>query len=201
MRPIFMSAWAIALAVAAAGAEVPWQPVGLGGSGGMFALAVSPLDARQMLVNCDMGGAYASHDGGRTWRLIHHDMLQGCTYSAPVFHPTIRNRVNAVSGGTGEIRVSEDAGSTWRPLAKVRPPWRSRIGFLHVAPEYQDGLFVGAGDEAFVTRDGGATWQRCEGVAGKVVGVVTPRASGSLQVIHYQCCNILVLLQLWRSIV
>jgi hypothetical protein len=122
---MFLSAWTVVLALAAARAEDPWRPVGLGGSGGLFALAVSPVDARLMMVNCDMSGAYTSGDAGRPWRLIHHDMLQGCTSCSPVFHPTVRDRVYAVSGGTGELRVSDDAGSTWRPLLKA-PPWSAK---------------------------------------------------------------------------
>jgi photosystem II stability/assembly factor-like uncharacterized protein len=177
---MFLSAWTLMLALATVRAEDPWRPVGLGGSGGMFALAISPLDARLMMVNCDMSGAYISSDSGWTWRLIHHDMLQGCTYCSPVFHPTIRDRIYAVSGGSGELRVSDDAGSTWRPLLKARPPWRGRIGFLHVAPDYPDSLFVGAGEEAYVTLDKAATWQRCAGVTGKVLGIVAHRAKGSL---------------------
>jgi photosystem II stability/assembly factor-like uncharacterized protein len=175
---MFLSAWTLLLALAAARAEDPWRPVGLGGSGGLFALAVSPADARLMMVNCDMSGAYASADGGRTWRLIHHDMLQGCTFCSPVFHPTIRDRVYAVSGGTGQLRVSDDAGATWRPLLKAPPPWRGPIGCLYVVPDCPDSLFVGAGAGAYVTLDGGATWRRCEGVTGKVIGFVAHRAEG-----------------------
>ena len=62
MRWVFGSMWALVLAAVTARAEVPWQPVGLGGSGGMFCLAVSPLDPQLMMVNCDMSEAYLSHD-------------------------------------------------------------------------------------------------------------------------------------------
>jgi photosystem II stability/assembly factor-like uncharacterized protein len=179
MRPVFLSALVIPLVLAGARAEDAWRPVGLGGGGGLFALAVSPLDARRMLVNCDMGGAYTSGDAGRTWRLIHADRLQGYTACAPVFHPTIRDRVYAVNGGTGELRVSDDAGATWRPLLKARPPWRGPIGLLYVSPDSPDSLFVGAGAAAYVTPDAGATWQRCEGVTGKVIGIMAPRAPES----------------------
>jgi photosystem II stability/assembly factor-like uncharacterized protein len=171
-----MCVGAVALALPAARTAAQWEPVGLGGGGGMFALAVSPLDPRLMMVNCDMGAAYVSRDAGRTWQMIHHRMLHGNTRCSPVYHPTIPNRLYAVSGGTNEIRVSDDAGTNWRPLTKTRPPWSAPVVLLYVPPDRPDCLVVGAGEAAYVTRNAGATWQRCEGVMGKVVGVLAGRA-------------------------
>src|SRR4051794_21675610 len=116
MRRILLSVWAMSLAVGAARAEAPWQPVGLGGSGGLFTMAISPLDPRLMMVNSDMSAAYRSRDGGRTWQMIHHRMLHCNTRCPPVFHPTVPERVYAVSGDNNGIRVSDDGGTTWRPL-------------------------------------------------------------------------------------
>lgn len=133
MRSAMLTACAFVLSISAAMAGEAWQPAGLGGSGGMFSLAVSPLDPRLMMVNCDMSGAYMSRDGGRTWKMIHHKMLAANTRCCPVFHPTMADRIYAVSGWGGELRVSDDAGVTWRALLKVRPPWTSPIGLLYVA--------------------------------------------------------------------
>jgi len=176
-----LSVWAMMLATAAAPVENQWQPVGLGGSGGMFAMAVSPVDPRLMMVNCDMSAAYVSHDAGRTWQMINYRMMHGNTRCCPVFHPTMRDRIYAVSGGNNELRVSDDAGITWRPLLKDRPPWQGQgqITFLYVAPEYPDSLLVGAGEEAYLTPDGGASWIRCDGVHGKVVGAMAKGGGGS----------------------
>ncbi len=44
-----------------------WEPVGLSGGGGMFAPAISPADPSLLMLNCDMGAAYLSDDGGRNW--------------------------------------------------------------------------------------------------------------------------------------
>ena len=54
-----------------AGAAVQWEPVGLGGGGAMFTPAISPVDGKLMMVNCDMSGAYISADGGASWQMIH----------------------------------------------------------------------------------------------------------------------------------
>jgi photosystem II stability/assembly factor-like uncharacterized protein len=141
----------------------------------MFSLAVSPVDSRQMMINCDMSGTYVSHDAGKTWQMIHHKMLGSSTRCCPVFHPTIADRVYAVSGDTNELRVSDDAGVTWRPVLKDRPPWRETIGLLFAVGGESDCLLVGTGDGAYATRDGGATWRRCAGVRGKVVGAMAAR--------------------------
>ena len=43
MQHTILTVWVMSLAAVGAHSDEPWQPVGLGGSGGMFALAVSPL--------------------------------------------------------------------------------------------------------------------------------------------------------------
>lgn len=179
MRVAMVTVCFTLLTVPATMAEDAWRPAGLGGSGGMFSMAVSPLDPQRMIINCDMSGAYTSHDGGRTWRTIHHKMLGSNTRCCPVFHPTIANRVYAVSGGGGELRVSDDAGVTWRPLLKARPPWKGPVGLLYVAPGLPESLLVGAGEAAYLTLDNGNTWHRCEGVEGAVVGAMLHRESPS----------------------
>jgi len=178
MRRVFLSLCAILLAAVTARAEGPWQPVGLGGSGGMFAMAVSPLDPRLMIVNCDMSGSYITRDAGRTWQMIHHKMLPSNTRCSPAFHPANASRIYA-AGGDNVLRTSDDAGTTWRPLVKGRGPWKGGIRLLYVAPAYPESLLVGTGEEAFVTLDNGATWRRCEGVKGTVVGVASGRADPS----------------------
>jgi len=44
--------------------------VGPGGGGAMFHPTVDPRDTNEVLVACDMTGAYISHDGGRSWRML-----------------------------------------------------------------------------------------------------------------------------------
>lgn len=170
----------LALLTAAAGlAAETWQPVGLGGSGGMFALAVSPLNPQLMILNCDMSGAYLSRDGGRTWSMIHHKSLGSNTRCSPVFHPMIADRVYAVSGWGGELRVSADGGRSWRPLLGARPPWTGPIGMLYGSPDLPGSLLVGTGEGAYLTLDEGAAWHRCEGVEGAVVGAMITRRPDS----------------------
>jgi photosystem II stability/assembly factor-like uncharacterized protein len=185
MRRARWTACMIFLTVSAAARAKTWQPVGLGGSGGMFALAVSPLDPRLMILNCDMSGAYMSRDGGRTWSMIHHKLLGGNTRCSPVFHPTIAQRIYAASGSGGGLRVSDDSGATWRPLLDRRPPWTGPISLLYVSPELPKSLLVGAGEGAYLTLDEGAAWHRCEGVEGEVVGAMLGRRLSGSAAINY----------------
>ncbi len=47
-----------------------WEPLGLGGGGAMYAPGIAAADPDRLMVNCDMGGAYRSEDGGRSWEMI-----------------------------------------------------------------------------------------------------------------------------------
>ena len=104
----------------AAGAGVPaapggpWIPVGLTGGGGMFAPAISPLDANHLMVNCDMSDAFISRDGGENWTMIHHRQLRGNVRCRPVFHPADPNTIFAAGDWDGGLKVSRDGGVTWK---------------------------------------------------------------------------------------
>ena len=54
----------------ATAAGTTWEPVGLSGGGGMFTPAISPADPNLLMLNCDMGAAYLSDDGGRNWQMV-----------------------------------------------------------------------------------------------------------------------------------
>ena len=47
---------------------ISWEPLGLTGNGGMFSPAISPVDPKLMMLNCDMSGAYLTRDGDGTGR-------------------------------------------------------------------------------------------------------------------------------------
>lgn len=93
-----------------------WEPLGLTGNGGMFAPAISPVDPRLMMLNCDMSGAYLSRDGGQHWRMIDQSQLRSSTRCRPAFHPTDAKVIFAAQGGKG-MKVSRDGGEHWEPVA------------------------------------------------------------------------------------
>src|ERR1700747_1929641 len=81
--------------------------VGPGGGGEMFHPTISPHDANTVLVNCDMTGAYITHDGGKSWRMFN---LRGVVQFF-AFDPTDKNVIYTQATG---LWRSEDQGFTWR---------------------------------------------------------------------------------------
>ncbi len=156
-------------------AAEPWQPLGLGGGGAMFSLAGCPIDPNVMMLSCDMSGAYVSRDAGRTWRMIHHRQLRGCTSCSPVFHPSLAGRVYGAGGWSGRLRASDDYGETWKEYGG-RPPWRSGCVLLWVDPiRRATRLFAGLADGLYKTDDDGRSWTKCTGIRGRPLGIGVDR--------------------------
>ncbi len=66
---LFLAAFSLAAPCLAQSSEVTaknWEPLGLTGDGGMFAPAISPVDPKLMMLNCDMSGAYISATAAST---------------------------------------------------------------------------------------------------------------------------------------
>src|SRR5882724_1270081 len=100
------------LCLASALAQRPgnFRVIGPGGGGAMFNPAISPHDSNTVLVACDMGGAYITHDGGRTWRMFN---LRG-SVSFFVFDPKDPNTIYAHATG---LWRSTDGGGSWNLIS------------------------------------------------------------------------------------
>ncbi len=146
------------------------MPVGPGGGGAMFAPASSPHDPNLMFVSCDMGGFYRSSDGGKNWTLLDFRMIRGSTTCRPVFHPS-DPKVIYFDG-----KVSRDAGMTWHRLVRRDV---GKIVEMAADPGDDQVLLIGTDKGAWISRDGGGTWQHCAGVQGSVVGMyIEPGGEG-----------------------
>ena len=109
-----------------------WESIGLSGGGAMYNPAISPIDPDLMMVNCDMGGAYLSHDGGYNWKMIHHSQLGSYKGCQAGFHPKDINTIFAAAGTS--LRVTYDRGKTWQQIARIG----SRLeGQIAIDPECQ----------------------------------------------------------------
>jgi photosystem II stability/assembly factor-like uncharacterized protein len=86
--------------------SVGFQVVGPGGGGAMFNATISPHDAREVLVSCDMTGAYITHDGGGSWRMF--NLRGGIRFFA--FDPLQPHVIYAASRN---LWRSVDDGATW----------------------------------------------------------------------------------------
>jgi photosystem II stability/assembly factor-like uncharacterized protein len=165
----------ITFAAAAEGPLRSWEPVGLSGGGGMFAPAISPADPNLMMLNCDMSGAYLTADGGRNWRMIHHQQLRSDTGCRPAFHPSDPSTIYAASGG--RLRVSRDGGKTFAPIGNIRESLRGEIA---ISAEDPNLMFAGtAAGRCIRSHDAGRTWTECEGPGGRVIGFHWDRTRGS----------------------
>ena len=145
---------------------IGWEPLGLNGSGGMFAPAISPVDPRVMMLNCDMSGAYLTRDGGEHWTMIHHSQLRASTRCRPAFHPIDARLVFAAQAGQG-MKVSRDGGVHWQ---HVEGPPNDLCGEIAIDAGCPDRMMAGDTRSVVQSRDGSKSWRLCKGLHGQTVG-------------------------------
>ncbi len=167
MRALSLCALAVLLVSSSAPAapEPPWESVGFSGMGGMYSPAISPVDPKLIMANCDMSGAYLSRDGGVSWTMISGLQLRASTRCKPAFHPTDAKVIFAAQGYVG-LKVSRDGGVTWT-LLEGAP--RELCGEVRIDPGHPDRMMVGEKSGAFLSTDGGKTWLRGSGPNGEGV--------------------------------
>ena len=128
----FFVAYAIAICMASqtVGQAAPaseFHVVGPGGGGAMFHPTIDPRDLNEVLVACDMTGAYISHDGGRSWRMFN---LRG-TVRLFAFDP---QRPHVIYAATKALWRSTDDGETWN-LVWPKP---STVGGVQMNSDHAD---------------------------------------------------------------
>jgi photosystem II stability/assembly factor-like uncharacterized protein len=149
---------------------------GPGGGGAMYHVTINPLDAKEVLLSCDMTGAYISHDGGHHWRMF--NLRGGVRFF--VFDPVRRGTMYAA---TDVLWRSRDDGKTWQMVwpksssvraimmdsdhadetvvAEANPV--GTIMALAIDPASSDILFAAATlndqTKVFESRNAGKTWQ------------------------------------------
>jgi photosystem II stability/assembly factor-like uncharacterized protein len=104
---------------AAAARNDQWTVIGPGGGGAMFRPTISPHTPNDVLLRCDMTGAYISHDGGQSWRMFN---LRGVV-DFFVFDPLDPKTIYARTIG---LFRSTDRGNTWQ-LVYPAPELVARI--------------------------------------------------------------------------
>ena len=103
-----------------------WTPVGVRAKWPLpyaRGVAVKADDPRVLFAGCgetttgETGGVLGSDDGGQTWRSLPLPVRPNATMWGLATHPADPGRIVAFSL-FGEVYVSEDAGESWRKIAR-----------------------------------------------------------------------------------
>ena len=192
---LLLAAWQWAAAAGAPRFD-KWEVIGPGGGGGQFVPTISPHTPNDVLVSCDMTGAYITHDGGQSWRMFN---LQG-TVRFFLFDPADPKTIYVKTFGPpasmekdrpatiAALFRSSDSGRTWRFLRDDSPA--SQLTALAVDPADSSVLYAGfrtpAGAILSVSTDRGVTWTRDAALpspASRIyVDARSPRAARALYV-------------------
>jgi len=153
----------------------------------LHSIIVDPRDGRHFYIAMSGGGVHESTDGGRTWKTLIHgmDVVEGFGFDAskPAFHdphcvrlcPTNPDRLYQ-QNHCGIYRLDRPS-ETWVRIGRSMPKAVGDIGFPLVPhPRDPDTAWVfpmdgtqvwprtspGGKPAAYVTRNGGKTWQRLD---------------------------------------
>ncbi len=141
-----ISLGAVLLAAGPKNAAAPrfdsWIVIGPGGGGAMYFPTVSPHNPNDVLVRCDMTGAYVTHDGGGTWRMFNLRGVVGLF----VWDPADAKTVYATA--LGGLWRSTDAARTWN-LIMPDPASIARID--RVGDHAEERIVTKQGKEIFIT--------------------------------------------------
>ena len=169
--------------------------VGPGGGGAMYHATISPHDPNEVLVACDMTGAYISHDGGHSWRMFN---LRG-TVRFFAFDPL---QAHTIYAGTQALWRSTDDGESWKlvwpkPSAVRGVRMNSdhadetilsdsnsvgEIVALAIDPADSRSLVVGGVKDGkaavFLSNDAGSTWEKASSLMDAPLRIwIDPRSS------------------------
>jgi hypothetical protein len=117
-----------------------WMSVAGGEAPGIHSVLVDPRDPSDVRVGVSTAGVWASHDAGRTWRIINQGMRNDYMPPERQGEPIVqdvhrlarcaaRPEILWCQHHNGVFR-SEDGGETWREITAIRP---SNFGFAVVA--------------------------------------------------------------------
>jgi photosystem II stability/assembly factor-like uncharacterized protein len=143
--------WLGSVPVPATAADNTWTPalVPSAAGGPVLALAVSPVDGRQLLAGTAAGVVYRSTDGGGSWSVVKRGLGRGVATLA-----FDSSRTGVVWAGTWDAGLwrSIDAGQSWRQAAGTE-------GRVIRAVCFVSGMTLAGGDQGVVASSDGVTWE------------------------------------------
>ncbi|MBC7862173.1 MAG: T9SS type A sorting domain-containing protein [Bacteroidia bacterium] len=101
-------------ALIAAAQPASWSPRGVGGGGAMYSPSISPHNANNVFIACDMSPIHQSTDFGQSWSLLHYLQLPGGRNTDVQFtsNPLKLFTLKKASNFYTPVK-SFDGGSTW----------------------------------------------------------------------------------------
>lgn len=157
----------------------------------MFSPAISRVDPRLMMLNCDMSGVYLSHDGGFSWSMIDGRQLRSDIHCRPAFHPTDRNIIFAAQAGIG-LKKSIDGGNHWKV---VPAPTTDLQGEIAIDPKQPECLLIGDSNSIYQSSDAGATWVHRSGPQGSALAFHFDQTSRGGRRVEFAATT----MGIWRS--
>ena len=162
----------IARGQAAQRGKVAWRSIVPGHFGAMFGPAISPHDSKVIIVGTDVGSAFMTRNGGKTWKIL------GRSGGKPFANPGYRGmwgvhfdpkRADRIwIGSTHGLYRTTDGGKQWQLVLGGSADYA--ICPITTDPTDQDIVYVGSGISArtgvgwvlgniWKSADGGGTWR------------------------------------------
>ena len=139
-----------------------WENRGAGGGGSLFTPSISPHDADEMYMHCDMTEVFHSDDAGLSWEVTHFEELLSTGGIHTVEFTSDPNILYAVDF---EFRLDEyipmkstDGGASWSPLAS--DPTGGGCWYISADPASSDRLIVASYTTMYFSNDGGSSFQQ-----------------------------------------
>ena len=131
--------------------------------GTLTAIDESIFKFGKIIVGSDDGLINLTNDGGNTWKLISGELPKNLWVSRVTFSKHKKNRIFVSLNGyryddfNSYLYVSEDNGSSWRSIKNNMPI--SPVNVIKEDPYYENLIYVGTDNGAYMSFDIGKTWQ------------------------------------------
>ena len=130
--------------------------------GTLTAIDESIFKFGKIVVGSDDGLINLTNDGGNTWRTISKELPQNLWVSRVIFSKHNNNRIYASLNGyrlddfKPYVYVSEDNGSSWKPLNGNLPT--SSVNVVKEDPNFENLIYLGTDNGAYMSFDMGISW-------------------------------------------
>ncbi|MBK6909322.1 MAG: hypothetical protein IPH10_00065 [bacterium] len=145
----------LALVLSAFAQPAEWLPRGRGGGGSQFNPSISPFNASEFYVGCDMGEWFHTTDNGLSFEIVDFRQLTSSPTCVVRFTSDAQVRYALDSEYGARPVKSTDGGATWNTMDD---PTSEDAYALFADPNRTDRVIVGGYDNLYFSSDGGANF-------------------------------------------